>query len=325
MEKYNNATALAIEVKGLTKRYDTLTAVSNLNLAIPQGAIFGFLGPNGSGKTTTIRMMLGLIKATSGQAHILGYDSVTERAKILPQVGAIVETPTFYPYLSGRDNLKELALVSGVKFSRIAEVLEIVELTDRAKDKVKTYSLGMKQRLGIAGALLNNPHIIFLDEPTNGLDPQGTVDMRNLILRLGQSGHTVFLSSHLLYEVEHLCTEVAIINKGKLLVQGSVQQLLQNKGKVVMEVSPTTTAVTVLTKGLGETVTSIGSNQLQTEMSPARVPEAVQALVDAGVKIYSIAPQKATLEDYFLSITGTGDDEKAGAADTTQAADMVAA
>ena len=194
-------------------------------------------------------------------------------------------------------------------FKRIDEVLEIVELAARAKDKVKTYSLGMKQRLGIAAALLNNPRIIFLDEPTNGLDPQGTVDMRNLILRLGQNGHTIFLSSHLLYEVEHLCSEVAIVNKGNLLVQGNVQQLLQGRSKVTMEVNPVNTAINVLTHSLGEVVTSVGVSQLETSMSAERVPEAVQALVDAGVKIYSVAPQKASLEDYFLSVTG-GSDEK---------------
>jgi len=318
-------TTLAIEVSNLSKRYGELIAVNNVNLAIPQGAIFGFLGPNGAGKTTTIRMLLGLIKQTGGSAHLLGYDSVNERTKILPLVGAIVETPTFYPYLSGRDNLKELALVAGVAFKRIDEVLEIVELTNRAKDKVKTYSLGMKQRLGIAAALLNNPRIIFLDEPTNGLDPQGTVDMRNLILRLGQSGHTIFLSSHLLYEVEHLCSEVAIINKGDLLVQGNVQQLLQGRSKIIMEVNPVNTAINVLTHTLGEVVTSLGVTQLETSMAAERVPEAVQALVDAGVKIYSVAPQKASLEDYFLSVTGTGgSDEKPNIA-LTAIPEMVAA
>lgn len=315
-------TTLAIEVSNLSKRYGELIAVNNVNLAIPQGAIFGFLGPNGAGKTTTIRMLLGLIKQTGGSAHLLGYDSVNERTKILPLVGAIVETPTFYPYLSGRDNLKELALVAGVAFKRIDEVLEIVELTNRAKDKVKTYSLGMKQRLGIAAALLNNPRIIFLDEPTNGLDPQGTVDMRNLILRLGQSGHTIFLSSHLLYEVEHLCSEVAIINKGDLL---NVQQLLQGRSKIIMEVNPVNTAINVLTHTLGEVVTSLGVTQLETSMAAERVPEAVQALVDAGVKIYSVAPQKASLEDYFLSVTGTGgSDEKPNIA-LTAIPEMVAA
>jgi ABC-type multidrug transport system ATPase subunit len=304
----------AIEMNDLTKIYGSLTAVSSLNLTIPQGVIFGFLGPNGAGKTTTIRMLLGLIKPSSGNARILGHDIGLERPKILPQVGAIVESPTFYPYLSGRDNLRELARVlGGVPSSRIEEVLELVELSPRAKDKVKTYSLGMKQRLGIAAALLNRPRLIFLDEPTNGLDPQGTVDMRNLILQLGQSGHTVFLSSHLLHEVEQVCSHVAIINKGKLIVQGEVQQLLHGQGTVNLEVSPVSAAVEILSnrfvqKGL---VKTLGSNQLQTSLSAERVPEAVQALVEAGVRIYSVAPYKASLEDYFLAITGTEADSAA--------------
>lgn len=305
---------LAIEMNNLSKVYGSLTAVSSLNLTIPQGVIFGFLGPNGAGKTTTIRMLLGLIKPSGGSARILGYDTKRDRARILPQVGAIVESPTFYPYLSGRDNLRELARVQkGVPASRIEEVLELVELSARAKDKVKTYSLGMKQRLGIAAALLNRPRLIFLDEPTNGLDPQGTVDMRNLILQLGRSGHTVFLSSHLLHEVEQVCSHVAIINKGKLIVQGEVQQLLHDQGRVNLEVSPASTAVEILANRFGQKglVKSAGPNQLQTSLSPDRVPEAVQALVEAGVRIYSVAPHKASLEDYFLAITGTETDTSA--------------
>lgn len=295
---------IAIEINGLSKHYGTNRAVNNLNLSIPKGTIFGFLGPNGAGKTTTIRMLLGLIKPTAGNATILGHDIVHGRNKILPQVGAIVETPTFYPYLSGWDNLKELALVAGVPISRIKEKLEIVELTGRAKDKVKTYSLGMKQRLGIAGALLNNPGIVFLDEPTNGLDPQGTVDMRELILRLGQTGHTVFLSSHLLHEVEQVCTHVAIVNQGTMIAQGDVQQLLENQGKVTMEVSPVTTAVKILTNSLKVETRQTGPRQLQTTLPAERVPEAVQTLVDAGVNIFAVVPEKASLEDYFLNITG---------------------
>ena len=302
--------ALAIEVQGLTKRYGPNTVVNNLHLAIPQGSIFGFLGQNGAGKTTTIRMLLGLINATSGLASILGHDTVTGRHHILPKVGAIVETPTFYPYLSGRENLKQLALVAGAPFSRIDEVLEQVELSERAKDKVKTYSLGMKQRLGIAAALLNNPRVIFLDEPTNGLDPQGTVDMRNLILRLGQSGHTIFVSSHLLHEVEQMCSHVAIINRGKLVVQGSIEELLEGTTKTLLEVTPIPTAVQILTQILGQEarVREMDARTIELEIDPETVPDAVQALVGAGVRIYSVAQQKASLENYFLAVTGVGKD-----------------
>jgi ABC-type multidrug transport system ATPase subunit len=311
----------AIEAHGLTKRYGTLTAVNNLDLSIPQGAIFGFLGPNGSGKTTTIRMLLGLVAPTSGTARILGHDVRTERAQILPQVGAIVESPTFYPYLSGRDNLRHHTMLLGVPESRIEEVLDLVELRDRARDKVGTYSLGMKQRLGIAGALLNKPRIIFLDEPTNGLDPQGTVDVRNLILRLGQSGQTVFLSSHLLHEVEQVCTNVAIITHGTVRVQDSVQALLRGRNKVIMEVNPVSTAVQVLAKGLGRDAQPAGPRRLAVDLEGEQIADAIQALTDAGVRIYAVAPQQASLEDYFLEITGTpaADASAAGGAERAAA------
>lgn len=315
-----NKEVLAIEVMGLTKRYGPNTVVNNLNLAIPQGSIFGFLGQNGAGKTTTIRMLLGLIRASSGRASILGHDTVTQRNQILPRVGAIVETPTFYPYLSGRENLKQLALIARVPFSRITEVLEQVELKERASDKVKTYSLGMKQRLGIAAALLNNPQVIFLDEPTNGLDPQGTVDMRNLILRLAQSGRTIFLSSHQLHEVEQLCSHVAIINRGKLIVQGSIQELLEGTTKTLMEVAPLSTAQRVLAQCGGQNIQETGLRSLQLEIDPQLVPDAVQALVGAGVRIYSVGQKKASLENYFLAVTGGEelDGEQAAGADTAE-------
>lgn len=188
---------LAIETMGLSKHFGQHRAVDTLDLAIHQGSVFGFLGPNGAGKTTTIRMLLGLIRPTSGGGRIMGHDIISERAAILPHIGAIVESPAFYPYLSGRDNLRTLGRTVGNEdMHRIAEVLEQVGLADRARDKVRTYSLGMKQRLAIAAALLNNPQIIFLDEPTNGLDPAGTVEIRELISELGASGHTIFISSH---------------------------------------------------------------------------------------------------------------------------------
>ena len=296
---------LAIEVNGLTKRYGLNTVVNNLNLAIPQGSIFGFLGQNGAGKTTTIRMLLGLIKASSGRASVLGHDTVTERHLILPRVGAIVETPTFYPYLSGRENLKQLALIAGVPFSRLDVVLEQVELSNRDNDKVKTYSLGMKQRLGIAAALLNNPQVIFLDEPTNGLDPQGTVDMRNLILRLAQSGRTIFLSSHQLHEIEQICSHVAIISRGKLVVQGSIRELLEGTSKTRLEVTPVSTALRVLAQIGAQNIQQTSPGGLELEIDAQKVPEAIQALVGAGVRIYSASQHKASLENYFLSVTGS--------------------
>lgn len=274
-----------------------------MNLTIPAGEIFGFLGPNGAGKTTTIRMLLGLIKPTSGTARLLGWDIAAERSKILPQIGAIVETPTFYSYLSGRDNLRELALAADLSYNKIEEVLELVELRERAKDKVKTYSLGMKQRLGIAAALLNNPRLIFLDEPTNGLDPQGTVEIRNLILRLGKNGHTVFLSSHLLHEVEQVCTRVAIINKGRLLVEGPVQELVVGQGSIVLEVSSPNRAAELLKTRLNVAVVEEDFDRLNTNLKREQVPDAVRLLVNGGIDVFGVTSQKASLEDYFLSIT----------------------
>ena len=182
--------------------------------------------------------------------------------------------------------------------------MEQVELSKRDNDKVKTYSLGMKQRLGIAAALLNNPQVIFLDEPTNGLDPQGTVDMRNLILRLAQSGRTIFLSSHQLHEIEQICSHVAIISHGKMVVQGSIKELLEGTTKTLLEVDPVSTALRVLAQFGGQNIQQTGPGILEIEIDPEKVPEAVQALVGAGVRIYSVSQQKASLENYFLAVTG---------------------
>jgi ABC-2 type transport system ATP-binding protein len=304
---------VAIEIKDLSKRYGSLLAVNQLNLKIEAGVIFGFLGPNGAGKTTTIRMLLGLIKPTSGTAQLLGCDIATQRSQILPQIGAIVETPTFYSYLSGRDNLRELALAAKLSYSnnRIEEVLSLVELKERAADKVKNYSLGMKQRLGIAAALLNNPRLIFLDEPTNGLDPQGTVEIRQLILRLGENGHTVFVSSHLLHEVEQICTRVAIINKGRLLIESSVQALVAEQGRMVLEVSEAHRAAQLLKSHLSVAVIEeSGEGRITTNLRREQVPEAVRLLVKEGIDVYGVATHKASLEDYFLSITAGSDEEE---------------
>jgi ABC-2 type transport system ATP-binding protein len=215
----------AIRARGLTKRYKQVVAVNNLDLDIPTGTVYGFLGPNGAGKTTTIRMLLGLIRPTSGQAEVLGHDIRTARSAIAPKVGAIVESPAFYTYLTGAQYLEVLWRSSNMPVDphRIDALLERVGLGERGKHKVKTYSLGMKQCLGIAATLLTDPEIIFLDEPTNGLDPAGTVEVRNLIMQLGRDGHTVFLSSHLLNEVEQVCTDVAIVQQGELKLQGKVR------------------------------------------------------------------------------------------------------
>ncbi|HEU5376182.1 MAG TPA: ABC transporter ATP-binding protein [Ktedonobacteraceae bacterium] len=223
---------VALRTINLTKQYGQRLAVNNLNLEVGQREIFGFLGPNGAGKTTTIRMALGLISPTSGNVEILNQNLATRRAHILPRVGALIETPALYLYLSGRNNLRAVgSALGGVPDKRIDAVLDLVGLLGRQKDKVKTYSLGMKQRLGIAMALLQNPDLLILDEPTNGMDPAGIVEMRDLMHRLVAEGKTVFISSHLLAEVQQICTRVAIINQGKLVTESTVAELTQGQGE----------------------------------------------------------------------------------------------
>jgi ABC-2 type transport system ATP-binding protein len=293
----------AIEMAGLTKQFGRHRAVNSLNLVVHPGSVFGFLGPNGAGKTTTIRMLLGLIRPTDGGGRILGYDIKRERASFLPHVGAIVESPAFYPILSGRDNLRVFARTAGDEDERhITRVLEQVGLSERAKDKVKTYSLGMKQRLAIAAALLNNPQIIFLDEPTNGLDPAGTVEIRELIGQLGASGHTIFLSSHLLHEVEQVCTEVAIINHGKLVAQGRVVDLLKRDASLLIEAEPLATLRDVVTR-FGVTAQVTGPRTITVALSPQRAPELMKALVQADASVYQVTPQRTSLEHLFLELT----------------------
>jgi ABC-type multidrug transport system ATPase subunit len=289
----------------LTKDYGTRRAVDNISLAIPPGGVFGFLGPNGAGKTTTIRMLLGLIRPSGGSGSILGHDIVGEQAKILPRVGAIVESPAFYPYMSGRDNLRVLARTAGHEDARrIGEVLELVDLASRAGDKVKTYSLGMKQRLAIAAALLNDPQVIFLDEPTNGLDPAGTVEIRELIRRLGADGRTIFLSSHLLHEVEQVANEVAIIDKGKLVTQGYVADMTRQGGSLLVEAEPLP-IVRQVAERLGAASEARGERSTELRLAPERAPDLVAALVQAGVQVFQVTPQRSSLEQLFLSLTGS--------------------
>src|SRR6266851_5479653 len=222
---------VALRTLHLTKQYGQRLAVNNLNLEVYRGDIFGFLGPNGAGKTTTIRMALGLIAPSAGNVEILGHDVATHRAHILPRVGELVETPALYLYISGRNNLHAVgSVLGGVPDERIDAVLELVGLRARQKDRVRTYSLGMKQRLGVAIALLQDPEVLVLDEPANGLDPAGIVEMRDLMHRLTEEGKTVFISSHLLTEVQQICTRVAIINLGTSVTETIVEELLIGRG-----------------------------------------------------------------------------------------------
>jgi ABC-type multidrug transport system ATPase subunit len=300
--------AIAIHAEGLTKVYHKTAAVKDLSLHIPAGTVYGFLGPNGAGKTTTIRMLLGLIRPSAGTARVLGHDIIQGRRQIAPQVGAMVETPAFYTYLSGLDNLRVLAGSGGLTLppARYDSLLELVGLRGRGRDKVKTYSLGMRQRLGIAATLLNDPKVIFLDEPTNGLDPAGTVEMRQLILRLGQEGRTVFLSSHLLHEVEQVCAEVAIVKNGAAIRQGRVRDLLAAEGEsgYAIEARPLDRALAVL-RGypqLGACAQERG--QIHVRAQPQEVPHIVRALVSANVDVLQVLARQPSLESWFLKITG---------------------
>ena len=296
----------AIQARGLTKRYKHVVAVNTLDLDIPRGTVYGFLGPNGAGKTTTIRMLLGLIRPTSGRAEVLGHDSRTGRHAIAPKVGAIVESPTFYPYLTGAQNLEVLWRSSNMPVDRrhIETLLARVGLGDRGKHKVKTYSLGMKQRLGIAATLLTDPEIIFLDEPTNGLDPVGTVEVRNLIIQLGHDGHTIFLSSHLLNEVEQVCTDVAIVQKGELKLQGKVRDLLAQSTRIQIKAEPQERALSLL-RAYPELDARPGEDgTIAVTAAMDEVPALVHSLVSADIAVYNVQEQRTTLEQLFLDLTG---------------------
>src|SRR3989440_7591696 len=238
-----------VETHGLTKRYGSgVLAVNSIDMSVRRGEVYGFLGPNGAGKTTTLRMLVGLIRPTAGTATVTG--QAPGDPKGLGRIGSLIESPGFYPYLSGRENLRVVADLASVKQKRVDEALEIVELASRAGRKFRTVSTGMKQRLGVAAALLKDPDLLILDEPTNGLDPQGMAEMRKLIKDIGQGDRTVLLSSHLLGEVEQICDRVGVISNGKLVTQSTVQELLGEEG-VVVRAEPSEKASEVLTMMLG--------------------------------------------------------------------------
>jgi ABC-2 type transport system ATP-binding protein len=296
----------AIETIDLTKRYGKRLAVDRLNLTVGKGEVFGFLGPNGAGKTTTIAMLLGLVRPTKGQAIVLGHDVQREPALALRRVGAMIEAPAFYPYLSGSDNLHVLARAGGIPAARVKEVLETVELSDRARDKVATYSQGMKQRLAIAAALLPDPELIMLDEPTNGLDPAGTVEIRNLIRTLAAGGRTILLCSHLLYEVEQLCNRVAILKEGKLIAAGEVATLLRRGQGVRLRVQGNPEPAVHLLRTLpwvnGVTVQE---EAIIIDAPVERAAEINALLIRADIVVAEIGANHSSLEEFFLTVTRT--------------------
>jgi ABC-2 type transport system ATP-binding protein len=300
-----------IEVKGLTKKYKNLIAVNNLDLNVYRGDVFGFLGPNGAGKSTTIRMLLSLIKPNSGTINIFGMPLNQKREIILSKIGAIVEKPDFYMYLSAYKNLELLAKLSGVEASnkKIMEMLELVGLDKRYKSKVKTFSHGMKQRLGIAQALLHDPELIILDEPTTGLDPQGMKEIRDLILFLSkEKGKTIFLSSHILREVEIIASRMIILNRGTTQVEGTVQELLNaDKMSVTIEVDRIDVAVNLLQNSYwADKYKSHVKNELHFEMMQNEISELNKFLNQNNFNVSAVIPVRS-LEDYFLKITeGSG-------------------
>ncbi len=294
-----------IETTDLTKVYGNhVKAVDRLNLSVRRGEVYGFLGPNGAGKTTTLRMLLGLVHATSGSAVVLG--RAPGDPESLVRVGSILEEPAFYPYLSGRDNLRVMASFAKLPEDGIDAALEAVDLLQRGADRFKTYSQGMRQRLGVAAALLKDPDLLILDEPTNGLDPAGMADMRALIRRLGSGDRTVMLSSHLLGEVQQVCDRVGVISRGTLIAEGAVDEL-RGRGSVLVRAEPLAAARESAERLLGTGRVEVLDGTLRLDSVPADVPRITRELVLAGVAVSEVRPMERTLEDVFLELTGKED------------------
>jgi ABC-2 type transport system ATP-binding protein len=294
----------ALRTIALSKSYGRRLAVDQLDLEVGRGERFGFLGPNGAGKTTTIRMALGLIEPTGGSVEILGLEVRSHRSEVLPRVGALVESPALYGYLSGRDNLRAVGnLLGGASEKRIDEVLEIVALKGRDRDRVRTYSMGMKQRLGLALALLNDPDVLILDEPANGLDPAGIVEMRDLLRELSAQGKTVFISSHVLSEVQQICTRVAIINHGKLIRVAPVHDLLRATGEFEVKVDAPADLVAMLRVQPWALQARVEDGLVVTAAPEGRGRNLIKFLVDSGHTPDSVSERQTDLEDIFLSLT----------------------
>jgi len=297
--------SIVLQTEGLTKRFKRRTAVDRLTMRVERGDIYGFLGPNGAGKSTTLRMLLGLVRPTSGVIKFSLRESSWEYLKARSRVGAIIETPAFYENFSARRNLQLLASLSGgVQKKRVEEVLDIVDLRERAGDPVKVFSYGMRQRLGIAQALLPTPDLIILDEPTNGLDPQGIQQTRQLIRRLRDEFKlTVLLSSHLLVEVEQLCNRVGIIHEGRLLYEGGPETLVASTSRFKVRVDNLSGAFDLLTKEPGVTVSRNGAAYLQVDADAERIPALNALLVAHNIKVYELSPAQESLEEAFLRLT----------------------
>jgi lantibiotic transport system ATP-binding protein len=293
-----------IQTNNLSKKFGKELAVNGVDIRIPKGEIYGFLGPNGAGKSTTIRMLLGLMKPTAGNIAIFGKDLKSERINILKKVGSLVENPSYYPHLTAKENLEAIRKIVGVPKTRIDEVLKTVRLQDVANKKVKGFSLGMKQRLGIASALLNKPELLILDEPTNGLDPSGIIEIRELIKSLPEKyGMTILISSHLLSEIDQIATTVGIITKGKMIFQDSIEEMrMFAQQHIKLKVSQHEQAWRALLAN-GMKAELEDEHILLSDQTDQHVAEAVQLLVQQGISIYRVEEDKKSLEDIFLQMT----------------------
>jgi ABC-2 type transport system ATP-binding protein len=309
-----SSAGVALATEGLAQRYGSRVALDGLDLRVPEGVVYGFLGPNGAGKTTTMRILTGLVRPDAGRVELLGRPFGRRDRRRLFEVGALIESPAFYPFLSGRENLRALAATGApVRASRVEELLELVNLRDRGSDRVSGYSLGMKQRLGIAAALLSDPRLLLLDEPANGLDPAGIVGMRETLRRLADAGKTVFVSSHILSEVQQLVDVVGIIARGRLVREGRVEDLLREAGSIRVRVAPSEVALAVETlrtvTGDAAVAAEAGPEPgwVAVRVDPARAAEINRALAGAGI-FASRLETGTTLEGLFLELTGSHPD-----------------
>jgi len=296
---------VVIDTTGLTFNFGKQTVVKSLSLQVPEGSIYGFLGPNGAGKTTTIKLLMNLLQVQEGSIHIFGKELKSNRIEILSQIGSLIEQPAIYAHLTGKENLLNRALLLQIPKNRVDEMLSLVHLTQAANKKAGQYSLGMKQRLGIALALLSDPKLLILDEPTNGLDPNGIIEVRELLIRLvKEHGKTVFVSSHLLLEVERMATHVGIINFGELLFQGSISELQSlSKPLVQIEINDTADAANFLKRNNYE-VSDVDSEYVYVPYSGKQQMAEINTLLNQmGYRVYSINKQQKDLEKLFLSIT----------------------
>lgn len=291
-----------VDTDRLSKRYGSHTAVDAVSMSVRRGEIYGFLGPNGAGKTTTLRMLVGLIRPTEGTATVLGQRPGAPEA--LRRIGVLIEGPGFYPYLSGRDNLRVLARYRGVDAADVEQVLHRVTLSARGEDKFRTYSLGMKQRLGVAAALLGHPDLLILDEPTNGLDPAGMAEMRELITGLAADGHTVVLSSHLLTEVQEICDRVGVINGGRLLTESTVREL-RGAASLFIRAEPLELAFPAVRRVVGDRSALLTATGIRVDAGVAQAPAVARAVIESGADLLELRTDEKSLEEVFFEMTET--------------------